>query len=159
MLICTGSYTSCGPSQKVDKYTMRDLMNLVCETSLPWGHANAGCWITPDGSILPCDYEADVHHGHIVWDHFSEPGTDDPDDLDVLNLHAFQHGWIRVRMTLDNFFVQCNAGHLSRRAIGEIARLDDTDTQTAYVLDIDGHHTEFRSLGSLLAKLREHAST
>jgi hypothetical protein len=124
---------------------------------LPWGHGQAGCWITDTGMVVPCDYEGDVHHGDIIA---QDGGFDEmEDELDQLVDVGHSRGWVRIRMSADNFNVSMNTT-VSPTALRKVPRA--VDGQTEFHCDVfNAANSDYKSfyadsIGRLMGMIREY---
>ena len=134
---------------------MRELIDIIVlyeGVSLPWGFGNAGCWVLPDGEILPCDYEADIHHGDIVVS-MLDHDVDDPDELDEFTQVGISKGWLRIRMTRTDFCVQVDPKQITSKQLRMIPRIDEGN-HIRYIYENPTGHQVFDSIGKLMLALR-----
>ncbi len=128
-------------------------MDIINEASMPYDvNGMAGCWILPDGEIETCDYDSDFHHADIASQHFN---IDDDDEFVVA---AMRNGWIRIRLTDEEFSIELSLDHAGGRAIRQMPRL--VGDQIRFIVDAykdEDHLTcSTSSIGSMLNWIRSH---
>lgn len=105
---------------------MRNFIDIVSEIQ--------GCWVLPDGIVIPCDHKNDLHHADIAMEYFDIETDDDDDDSardEGLEL-AKESGWIQISFWAKYLSITW-AGRASQRQISIVDRIiNDYATATGF---------------------------
>lgn len=105
-----------------------------------WIRASTGFWITHTGDVLPCSYDHDntddqMHHNNVAYPHFK--------DADDEMVAAYNAGWVRVRISDGNFFIEYYSTKVAPKAYRVLLRKIDEFDGSFTLEDYKGAHNNY----------------